>query len=291
MKHSLGLGAALAAAAMLCSSCNSAEGPRAKFGENQYFQQVEFYRIFNAKDKLADIVITTRDYREAKDQQEWCSILDFEDGKYQKFEYQKNRKYQYGNDRRRHNAGFAWPVDFYDEPENRCILLLEVSSEYAVQGDNVSYTGSGYAEELANLAAVAFLVRRTKEGFAKEQAKDPEILKAADLVARAVAEKGEESTPEEDAQIQYLKFAGAVSLLKLSKAVDAAVELQKIVSRIESAAAAGGGGSKPARSDLMNLDYLVVACKRLIEEIKQGKHGEKPDTSGKSGKGGSAGSR
>jgi hypothetical protein len=271
-----------ASALLLAASCSATPGTQAMFGEELYSQKVEFHKIFNQKSKLADVVVTTRDYREAKDQQEWCSILDFEDGKYVKFEYQKNRKYQYGTDRRKHIAGFAWPLDYYDDPENRCILLLEVSSEFAIQGDNLSYQGSGYAEELQDLRVKVFMVRRTKDGFAKDEAKDPEILKAYDLISRAALQK-EESTAEDDTQMSYLMFSAALALLRLSKEIDAAVDLQKIISRIEAAAAAQGSSEAPSRCDLMNLDYLKVACKRLIEDIKQGKYTSKDGKDEKQG--------
>jgi hypothetical protein len=262
----------LTAAASLGTGCNAAGEGTALFGEGKLHQRAEFVRIFNTKGRLADVVITTHDYTEPKDQNEWCSILHFFEDKYTKFEYSKNRKYQFGADKRRHLGTLMWPVDLDEDPENRSLFLLEVYSEFSLSGENLSYQGPKYAEELIEIRLTPFIVRKVKGMFVKEKAATREILRSvALLLAPSVGRDPADKTPVELAHEGFLKFAKAMALFQLPKEVDAAVELQKIISEIDLAEAAENlkKEDKP-RFDFMNCDYLRLAAKRMINQIKKG---------------------
>lgn len=243
------------------AGCSSADGPRAVFGDGSWRQTAVFEKIFDTQGALADVRIVTEDRRERKDEVEWCTILHFHEGQYMRFEYRRSRRYQFGADRLRHYATYAWPVDLDENPENRSLFLVEVRAAFPL----VEPEG---AVELVSLSTTAYLVRRMKALFMRKEATDEEVLRCVDLALRAQAAAEEDPSWAERVRTGYLRFARAQALSRMGKDIDAAVGLQEMVSSFE-LAEAPPPEDRP-RQHLANADYLVLAARRLIDEIKGG---------------------
>jgi hypothetical protein len=248
---------------LFAASCSSSPGTEALYEKGSITQTAAFKPLFSEKADWADLVLSTTDAREEKDVLQWCTILHFHKGQYVKFEYQKSRKYNFGASRRRHDATFDWVVDLHADPKNRSLFLVEVRTEFI---PGAAGSGPDKTQEMVTMSVQAFIVTKVKGVITRNPASDEAILRCVELILPKGGEVSEGEVPYEDiVRRSYLVLARARALLNTGKGIDAAVSLQKLIGDFN---LAGPPPEDRPRYDLANGDYVMLAARGLINEIR-----------------------